>query len=87
MSGQVHRPDWIRPPGPLNVWKCIDGYEILVDGTCSPIKISIQEIPSERHEEVIEHMCTYFMNEDPICKSLSILFSPSLYFRFFIRFM
>ena len=70
MSGQAQKPDWIRPPGPLQVWKIIDGYEVLPDGTCSPIKISIQDIPPDRHEEVLEVMCTYFLNEDPIAKSL-----------------
>lgn len=73
MAGQAQKPDWIRPPGPLKVWKIIDGYEMMMDGTWSPIKISIQEIPPDRHEEVIQHMCTYFLNEDPVCKSLSKL--------------
>ncbi|XP_058801455.1 uncharacterized protein LOC131670105 isoform X2 [Phymastichus coffea] len=76
MSGQATKLDWLRPPGPLNIWKVIDGYEMLYDGTCSPIKISLQEIPPDRHDEVIEHMCTYFMNEDPACKSLKTKDDP-----------
>ncbi|XP_033209992.1 uncharacterized protein LOC117168447 [Belonocnema kinseyi] len=51
---------WRRPPGPLNVWKVVDGYK-----NGEPTKFKIQEIPSDRFEEVLDHMCDYYLADEP----------------------
>lgn len=64
---------WQRPPGALNVWKVIDGYEALEDGTKKPVKFSIQDIPNNnmRRKEVLDHMFTYFLAQEPLSQSTS----------------
>ncbi|XP_058801488.1 uncharacterized protein LOC131670126 [Phymastichus coffea] len=68
------KPKWIRPPGPLNIWKVVDGYETLDDGTKKAAKFSIQDVPNDdkRRQEVLDLMCTHFLAEEPCCKSLEI---------------
>jgi len=61
-----------RPPGPLNIWKVVDGFEVLEDGTKKPVKFSIQEIPYtfERKQEVIDLMCNHYLDDEAIAKCL-----------------
>ncbi|XP_008212184.1 uncharacterized protein LOC100118005 [Nasonia vitripennis] len=69
---------WQRPTGPLNVWKVIDGYETLEDGTKKPVKFSVQEVPDDeyRRKEFLDLMTTYFLAEEPLSKSLNIKDDP-----------
>lgn len=64
-------PNWRRPPGPINVWRIVEGKERLPDGTTTPCRFSIQDIPEDRHQEVIQHMCKFFVVDEVTCKSLS----------------
>lgn len=62
--------DWKRPPGPLNVWRIVDGEERLAHDTNRRVKLSIQDVPEDRYEEAIDHMCQYFVADEATCKSL-----------------
>lgn len=56
----------LKPPGQTKVWKIV---EAAVKGRQGPpVKFTIQEIPEDRYEDAIEHMCTYFIADEPICK-------------------
>lgn len=58
----------IKPPGSCKVWKVI---ELKRKDWKTPIKFTIQEVPEDRYEEVIEHMCTYFIPQEPMCKCMN----------------
>lgn len=64
---------WQCPSGPLNVWKVIDGFEKLENGTKRSVKFSIQDVPDNEHrrKEVFDLLHTYYLPEEPISKSLS----------------
>ncbi|XP_011705800.1 PREDICTED: uncharacterized protein LOC105460999 [Wasmannia auropunctata] len=36
------------------------------------MKFTIQEIPENRYEDAIEHMCTYFLADEPTCSCLNV---------------
>lgn len=56
----------IKPPGPPKVWSVV---ETVIKGKGDkPIKFTIQEVPEDRYDEVVEHMCTYFIPDEPMCK-------------------
>nr|XP_012154305.1 PREDICTED: uncharacterized protein LOC100877011 [Megachile rotundata]XP_012154306.1 PREDICTED: uncharacterized protein LOC100877011 [Megachile rotundata]XP_012154307.1 PREDICTED: uncharacterized protein LOC100877011 [Megachile rotundata] len=56
----------IKPPGPPKVWSTV---ETVIKGKGDkPIKFTIQEVPEDRYDEVVEHMCTYFIPDEPMCK-------------------
>lgn len=58
----------IKPLGqPPKIWKSIE--KVTKDG--KTIKFTIQEIPEDRYENAIQHMCTYFLVDEPICHCLS----------------
>ncbi|CAL7952322.1 unnamed protein product [Xylocopa violacea] len=63
----------IKPPGQTKVWKVI---EIKVPKSATPIKFSIQEVPEDRYEEIVEYMCKYFIVDEPICKSFNGINDP-----------
>ncbi|KAJ8687511.1 hypothetical protein QAD02_023305 [Eretmocerus hayati] len=69
---------WKRPPGPLNVWKVVEGYENLDDGTKIPVKFSIQDVPDteERRKEFLDNLTTHFLAGEPLSKSLRIKEDP-----------
>lgn len=48
-----------RPPGPINIWKVVQGS---VNGKA--IKFSIQEIPEDRYDDVVDHMSSDFTNDE-----------------------
>jgi len=57
----------IKPLGqPPKVWKLIEKMD--KDGKL--IKFTIQEIPEDRYEDTVQHMCTYFLADEPICNYL-----------------
>lgn len=64
---------WHRPAGPLNVWKTVNGYEKLENGTKKPVKFSIQDVPNDekRRKEVFDILHSYFVAEEPLSRSLS----------------
>ncbi|XP_076278879.1 arylalkylamine N-acetyltransferase-like 2 [Lasioglossum baleicum] len=65
----------LKPPGQTKVWKIV---EAAVKGRQGPpVKFTIQEIPEDRYEEVIEHMCTYFLADEPICKCWNGINDPN----------
>ena len=66
---------WQRPPGPLNVWKIVEGYEESEDGTKKIVKFSIQDVPDEskRRQEVHELMIDYFLPDEPTSKCTSTI--------------
>lgn len=55
----------IKPLGqPPKVWQLIE--KVTKDG--KKLKFTIQEIPEDRSEDAIQHMCTYFLADEPTCK-------------------
>ncbi|KAJ8687510.1 hypothetical protein QAD02_023304 [Eretmocerus hayati] len=64
--------DWKKPPGPLNVWKIVECEEKLPDGTPRFVRFSIQDIPENRFDEAITHLCNYFVADEVKAKSLGI---------------
>ncbi|XP_014479685.1 PREDICTED: uncharacterized protein LOC106746984 [Dinoponera quadriceps] len=63
---------FIRPPGPPKIWEVVE--KIGRDGR--PIKFTIQEIPEDRSEDAIDHMCQYFMVDEPTCACFNAVNSP-----------
>ncbi|XP_031826761.1 uncharacterized protein LOC116424468 [Nomia melanderi] len=59
------RPVTFKTPGQSKVWKVV---EAVVKGQQEPTKFTIRELPEDRYEDAIDHMCTYFIAEEPICK-------------------
>lgn len=54
----------IKPLGqPPKVWQRLE--KVGKDGKL--LKFTIQEIPEDRYDEAIEHMCTYFVADEPTC--------------------
>ncbi|XP_014205823.1 uncharacterized protein LOC106637530 [Copidosoma floridanum] len=62
---------WRQPDAPLNVWQVVEGQQKLEDGTTRPIKFSIQEVPENRHEEAVDFMMKYFVDDEPMSKYLN----------------
>lgn len=55
----------VKPPGqPPKVWDVIE--KKTKDGR--PLKFTIQEIPKDRYEDAIRHMCAYFLVDEPTCQ-------------------
>lgn len=67
-------PNWRRPPGPINVWRIIEGIERLPNGSTKPCRFSIQDVPEDRYQDAIQHMCKYFVADEATCKCLSRFF-------------
>ncbi|CAL1682376.1 unnamed protein product [Lasius platythorax] len=64
----------IKPPGqPPKIWKSIEK----VNKEGKTIKFTIQEIPEDRHEDAVQHMCTYFLTDEPICQCLNAKDDPA----------
>ncbi|KAM0733690.1 hypothetical protein ACS0PU_012055 [Formica fusca] len=58
----------IKPPGqPPKIWKSIE--KVTKDG--KPMKFTIQEIPEDRYEDAVQHMCAYFLADEPTCQCLN----------------
>ena len=70
----------VKPQGqPPKVWQTLE--KIGKDG--KSLKFTIQEIPEDRYEEAIQHMCTYFVAEEPTCECWSkfyYFFATNKYF-------
>ncbi|XP_036338619.1 uncharacterized protein LOC118748353 [Rhagoletis pomonella] len=61
---------WSRPVGPPLVWSVIE----LIDSAGEKRKFSLQEIPEERYEEALCHMCSIFVKDETICRAMGYLF-------------
>ncbi|KYQ57220.1 hypothetical protein ALC60_03741 [Trachymyrmex zeteki] len=58
----------VKPLGqPPKIWQVIEKKN--KDGKL--MKFTIQEIPEDRYEDAIQHMCTYFLVDEPICQCLN----------------
>ncbi|XP_076163428.1 arylalkylamine N-acetyltransferase-like 2 [Ptiloglossa arizonensis] len=65
----------LKPPGQAKVWNVVECVKKGRQGP--PVKFSIQEIPEDRYEDVLDHMCKYFIAEEPICKFLNAKDDPN----------
>nr|XP_003700513.1 PREDICTED: uncharacterized protein LOC100876900 [Megachile rotundata] len=59
----------IKPPGPPKVWSTVEA--VIKGKGDKPIKFTIQDIPEDRYDDVVKHMCTYFVADEPMCKCLN----------------
>jgi hypothetical protein len=62
----------IKPPGPPRVWEVLK--KTGKDGR--PLTFTIQEIPEDRNEEAVEHMCKYFLADEPMCACFNAVNAP-----------
>ncbi|XP_025994415.1 uncharacterized protein LOC105207188 isoform X2 [Solenopsis invicta] len=63
----------IRPSDqPPKVWKTIEKKD--KDGKV--MKFTIQEIPEDRYEEAVQHMCNYFLADEVTCACLNAKNDP-----------
>ncbi|GAB1861422.1 N-acetyltransferase domain-containing protein [Camponotus japonicus] len=63
----------VKPPGqPPKIWKSIE--KVTNDGKST--KFTIQEIPEDRYEDAVQHMCTYFLADEPTCQCLNAKDDP-----------
>ncbi|XP_011056699.1 PREDICTED: uncharacterized protein LOC105147411 [Acromyrmex echinatior] len=63
----------VKPLGqPPKVWQVIEKKN--KDGKL--MKFTIQEIPEDRYEDAIQHMCTYFLVDEPTCKCFNAKNDP-----------
>ncbi|KAL0099027.1 hypothetical protein PUN28_020224 [Cardiocondyla obscurior] len=63
----------IRPAStPPKVWKVIEKS----DKNGKPMKFTVQEIPEDRYEDAVQHMCTYFLADEPTCNCLNAKDDP-----------
>ncbi|XP_012271021.1 uncharacterized protein LOC105694697 isoform X2 [Orussus abietinus] len=65
---------WKRPAGPLKVWQVIESKKQSHNG--QPLKFSIQDVPKDRYDDVISHMCQNFARDETICKSFNVVNDP-----------
>lgn len=56
-----------KPPGSPKIWEVVEKTN--KDGRS--LKFTIQDIPEERNEEAVEHMCKYFLADEPTCACFS----------------
>ncbi|XP_011877642.1 PREDICTED: uncharacterized protein LOC105567396 isoform X2 [Vollenhovia emeryi] len=52
---------------PPKVWQLID----IVRKDGKSMKLTIQEISEDRYEDAVQHMCTYFLAQEPICRYIN----------------
>ncbi|XP_032685192.1 uncharacterized protein LOC116850699 [Odontomachus brunneus] len=64
----------VKPPGPPKIWDVIEKTGKERDGR--PIKFTIQEISADRIEDALEHMCTYFLADEPTCACFDAINTP-----------
>ncbi|EFN65302.1 hypothetical protein EAG_07237 [Camponotus floridanus] len=63
----------VKPPGqPSKIWRSIE--KVTNDGKST--KFTIQEIPEDRYEDAVKHMCTYFLADEPTCQCLNAKDDP-----------
>ncbi|XP_020291892.1 uncharacterized protein LOC109858748 [Pseudomyrmex gracilis] len=57
---------------PPKVWEVLE--KIGKDGKRK--KFTIQEIPEDRYEEAVQHMCTYYLADEPLCACFNLKNTP-----------
>lgn len=68
LQKKIDKMPRIRPSNqPPKVWKLIEK----IDKNGKPMKFTIQEIPEDRYEDAVQHMCEYFLADEPTCQCLS----------------
>ena len=68
LQKEIDKMQRIRSSGqPPKVWKQIEKKD--KDGKL--MKFTIQEIPEDRYEDAVQHMCTFFLADEPTCQCLS----------------
>lgn len=70
----------LKPPGRAKVWKVVEAKAKGSQGP--PIKFAIQELPEDRYDEAVEHMCKYFIADEPMCQCWNGIEDP-VYVDFF----
>lgn len=55
---------WKRPECPTRVWRIVEGRRKTADGKMP--RFSIQEVPAELEDDVIDFMVTNFLDEEPV---------------------
>lgn len=70
----------LKPPGQNIIWNNVEATIKGREGP--PVKFSIQEVPEDRYDDVVEHMCTYFIADEPMCKCWNGINDPE-YVEFF----
>ncbi|KAF7987934.1 hypothetical protein HCN44_003797 [Aphidius gifuensis] len=63
---------WSRPSGPPRVWNNIE----ITDTNKINRKFVIQEIPEEKYDEAVDHMCTIFLRDETILSCFKIAEDP-----------
>jgi len=67
LQKEIDKMQRIRPSSqPPKVWQVIEKTN--KDG--KTMKFTIQEIPEDRYEDAVEHMCTFFLADEPTCQCL-----------------
>ncbi|XP_012270270.1 uncharacterized protein LOC105694313 [Orussus abietinus] len=65
---------WKRPAGPLKVWRVIESKKFTQNG--KPLKVSIQDIPKDRYDDVISHMSELYSKDETVAKSFNVIDAP-----------
>ncbi|XP_071631320.1 uncharacterized protein [Temnothorax longispinosus] len=73
LQKKIDKMPRIRPSNqPPKVWKLVEK----TDKNGKPMKFTIQEIPEDRYEDAVQHMCTYFLADEPTCHCLNAKDDP-----------
>ncbi|EGI64121.1 PREDICTED: uncharacterized protein LOC105147412 [Acromyrmex echinatior] len=73
LQKEIDKMQRIRPSGqPPKVWQQIEKK----DKNGKLMKFTIQEIPEDRYEDAVQHMCTFFLADEPICQCLNAVNDP-----------
>ncbi|KAL6257537.1 hypothetical protein P5V15_011111 [Pogonomyrmex californicus] len=73
LQKEIKKMPHIRPIGqPPTVWKLIE--KTAKDG--KKMKFTIQEIPEDRYEDAVQHMCEFFLADEPTCQCLDAKNDP-----------
>ncbi|EAT34936.1 AAEL012862-PA [Aedes aegypti] len=65
------RPDHIPFP---QIWHTFQAGDPTSDNRL--INYRVQDLPPERVDDAIQHMCTHFLRDEPICRSLGLINDP-----------
>lgn len=63
------RPDHIPFP---HTWHTFQTRDPIATGDNRLVNYRVQDLPPERFEDAIQHMCTHFLRDEPICRSLGL---------------
>ncbi|XP_011877643.1 PREDICTED: uncharacterized protein LOC105567398 [Vollenhovia emeryi] len=73
LQKQIDNMPRVRPSSqPPKVWQQVEK----TDKNGKVMKFTIQEIPEDRYEDAVQHMCTYFLADEPTCSCLNAINDP-----------